>query len=223
LGVISTRGDEPYSSRLFRHLQFLLGELSLKLEDFDLFAVCSGPGSFTGLRVGLTAVKGWAEVYRKPVAAISGLQAVAAQCGREADVVIPVLDARRGQVYAGGYRGEGGAKPHSAECDEQVMTPAEFFERLSKRQADSSVPSSLAIATPDPALLGDALHQFQASSAWARTIRVELVSPILAPHIARLGALRAARQDRLDDALTLDANYVRRSDAELHWKPPAGL
>lgn len=67
LGVISTRADENYSSRMFRHLEFLLSDLSLKLDDFDVFAVSAGPGSFTGLRVGLTAAKGWAEVYRKPV------------------------------------------------------------------------------------------------------------------------------------------------------------
>ena len=56
---------------MFRHVELLLGELSLGLERFDLFAVAAGPGSFTGLRVGLAAVKGWAEVYGKPIAAVS--------------------------------------------------------------------------------------------------------------------------------------------------------
>ena len=79
LGVISTRAEENYSSRIFRHLEFLLSDLTLKLADFDLFAVSAGPGSFTGLRVGLTAAKGWAEVYRKPVVGVSALEAVAFQ------------------------------------------------------------------------------------------------------------------------------------------------
>src|SRR5579872_4134121 len=77
IGTISASTDEIYSSRMFRHLEFLLRELSLGLDQFDLFAVVAGPGSFTGLRIGLAAVKGWAEVYRKPVAAISALEAVA--------------------------------------------------------------------------------------------------------------------------------------------------
>jgi tRNA threonylcarbamoyladenosine biosynthesis protein TsaB len=79
IGVTSTASDETYSSRLFRQLEFLLAELKRSLQSFDLFAVNSGPGSFTGLRVGLTAAKGWGEVYSKPVIGVSGLEAVAAQ------------------------------------------------------------------------------------------------------------------------------------------------
>jgi tRNA threonylcarbamoyladenosine biosynthesis protein TsaB len=77
---------------MFRQLEFLLKELSLGLEQFDLFAVAAGPGSFTGLRVGLAAVKGWAEVYRKPISAVSALEAIAAQSHSSASVIVPVLD-----------------------------------------------------------------------------------------------------------------------------------
>src|SRR6202167_2397530 len=104
IGVVSTLAEETYSSRMFRHLEFLLQELSLKLDQFDLFAVAAGPGSFTGLRVGLAAAKGWAEVYQKPVVGISVLEAIAAQSHSNASVVVPVLDAHRGQVYFGVYR-----------------------------------------------------------------------------------------------------------------------
>ena len=72
IGVVSTWAEETYSARMFRHLDFLLRELSLDLKQFELFAVAAGPGSFTGLRVGLTAVKGWAEVYKKPAVGVSG-------------------------------------------------------------------------------------------------------------------------------------------------------
>src|ERR1700691_6281976 len=103
LGVVSTSSDEAYSSRMFRRLEFLLAELKVGLPAFDLFAVTAGPGSFTGLRVGLAAVKGWAEVYGRPIAAISALEAVAIQARSGASMLAPVLDARRGQIYYGFY------------------------------------------------------------------------------------------------------------------------
>lgn len=95
IGVVSTWVDEIYSSRMFRHLGFILRELAIGLEHIDLYAVAAGPGSFTGLRVGLTAVKGWAEVYGKPIAAVSALEAVAVQTRSGAALLAPVLDARQ--------------------------------------------------------------------------------------------------------------------------------
>src|SRR5208282_3697503 len=89
IGCVSTWTDEIYSSRMFRHLEFLLRELSLDLKDFDLFAIAAGPGSFTGLRVGLAAVKGWAEVYGRPIAAVSALEAVAAQSCARNSLIVP--------------------------------------------------------------------------------------------------------------------------------------
>ena len=132
IGTVSTWTEEIYSSRIFRHLEFLLNELSLGLDAFDLFAVATGPGSFTGLRVGLAAVKGWAEVYRKPIAAVSALEAVAAQSHSPAPLLVPVLDARRGQVYFGFYRraGDQGENALALEGEECVMTPEEFLATL---------------------------------------------------------------------------------------------
>src|ERR1700722_14502387 len=79
LQEISGNEDTPYSARLFRDVELLQARAPFRMDQIDLFAVSCGPGSFTGLRVGLTAVKAWAEVHRKPIAAISGLEAVAAQ------------------------------------------------------------------------------------------------------------------------------------------------
>src|ERR1700690_3810471 len=111
---------------MFRELEFLLGELALKMDQIELFAVAAGPGSFTGLRVGLAAVKGWAEVYGKPIAAVSALEAVAVQARSSAGLIVPVLDARRGQVYFGIYRrvASGAGSPLALDGEEYVMTPA---------------------------------------------------------------------------------------------------
>src|SRR5450755_2128655 len=78
LSEISGYEETPYSTRLFRDVALLQERANLRLDQIDVFAVAAGPGSFTGLRVGLTAVKAWAEVHGKPIAAISGLEAIAA-------------------------------------------------------------------------------------------------------------------------------------------------
>jgi tRNA threonylcarbamoyladenosine biosynthesis protein TsaB len=208
IGVISTHTDETYSSRMFRHLDFLLRDLSLELNQFDLFAVDAGPGSFTGLRVGLTAAKGWAEVYKKPAAAVSGLEAVAFQARSVAPILVPVLDARRGQFYFAFYRSTPTGR--ALDGEERVSSPEEFIDMLKARARNSS----FCIVTVDPNLVTDVLSQFE-----SRQGEIEIVSPVLAPAIGRIGYARA-QSGQLSDALSLDANYVRRSDAELHWKTP---
>lgn len=219
VGTLSTWTDEIYSSRIFRHVEFLLQELSLGLADFDVFAVVAGPGSFTGLRVGLAAVKGWAEVYRKPVAAVSALEAVAAQSRSPASFIVPVLDARRGQLYFGLYRRTDIPRDRrlALEGEECVMTHEEFIETLQARCADSEV----VIVTPEPALISETLSRLEKARASAGRISLEQVSGILAPHVGQLGYLRAQRGEMVD-SLILDANYIRRSDAELHLKGSTG-
>jgi len=214
IGVVSTSTSEVYSSRMFRELEFLLAELSLRMEEFELFAVAAGPGSFTGLRVGLAAVKGWAEVYRKPIAAVSALEAVAVQARSNAALIAPVLDARRGQLYFGLYRRAEGGKSSGGRLaldgEEYVMTPAEFFEALRKQGTGAE----FAIVTPEPELFSSAASRRETADLH---VRIDPASSVLAPFIGQLGFRRAQRGE-LADPLTLDANYVRRTDAELHWK-----
>src|SRR5882672_6551092 len=115
LGEIAAREETPYSTRLFRDLERLQSRAQFRMDQIDLFAVASGPGSFTGLRVGLTAVKAWAEVHSKPIAAVSGLEAIAVQSEALAEavrgnpngngpIISPFLDARRGQLFGSCYR-----------------------------------------------------------------------------------------------------------------------
>jgi tRNA threonylcarbamoyladenosine biosynthesis protein TsaB len=215
LGVISTRSEENYSSRMFRHLDFLLADLSLHLQDFDLFSVAAGPGSFTGLRIGLTAAKAWAEVYNKPVVGVSALEAVAIQSlpakySASNLLVVPVLDARRGQIYSAFYRAKD-SRLH-LEGDQAVMTSEELLNEIRNRNQDASV----IIATPEPQLISEALSRFENSAA-TNSPNFHIVSPVLAQSIGLLG-YAAAQRGEFSDALTLDANYVRRSDAELQLK-----
>ena len=216
LGEVSGHEETPYSTRLFRDLEVLQSRAQFRMDQIDLFAVASGPGSFTGLRVGLTAVKAWAEVHDKPIAAISGLEAIAAQfdalehnSGGGIGAIAPFLDARRGQVFGSLYRCHpGNPLTLGLMIEESILSPGEFLE-LVKGSICLGRPV-LVSPTPDvlpPSLIAQMLP----------SLCVEAASPILAPVIGRLGFERAKRGDLLD-ALRLDANYVRRSDAEAAWK-----
>jgi tRNA threonylcarbamoyladenosine biosynthesis protein TsaB len=212
-GVISTASDEPYSSRLFRQLEILLSELQLQTQNFDLFAVAAGPGSFTGLRVGLTAIKAWAEVFSKPVIAISGLAAIAAQAHPHSEngLIAPVLDARRGQIYAALFRR---APQLVQEEPDQVCTIEEFLMQLAQRKQNEEI----VFVSPAPAILRELLTKRDGNRLPASSSDIaQFASPLLAPIIGKLALERAARGE-FTDALHLDANYIRRSDAELLWK-----
>ena len=208
LSVVSSESAETHSAKLFRQLKNLLEEHGLAMPAIDLYAVAAGPGSFTGVRVGLTAVKGWAEVYGKPAVPVSALEAVAAQAPAGLPLVAAVTDARRGQLFAGLYERAGdGLRRHG---DDVVMPAAECLAYLeSEARGESFV-----IATPSPEWLATVL----AGSAH-RAARIEAASVVLAPFIGRIGIERAQRGEVVD-AVGLDAHYVRRSDAEFSRKAP---
>ena len=212
IGVISTQTDETYSSRIFRQLEFLLNELRLGLESFDLFAVNAGPGSFTGLRVGLTTAKAWADAFSKPVVPVSGLEAVAMGAIDAAQHIIPVIDARRGQLYVGSYKHTVNQDSHEPTLipvtEDAVMSPDEF-----SRWFRASELLNATLATPSKSWLESTLSSVDALGRH----EIREVSPVLAPAIGGLAYLKSRRGEAVD-ALRLDANYVRRSDAELNWK-----
>jgi tRNA threonylcarbamoyladenosine biosynthesis protein TsaB len=181
------------------------------MPDVDLFAVAAGPGSFTGVRVGLTTVKAWAEVYGKPIAAVSRLEAIALQAMEGTKYAAAWADARRGQVFGALYQcGDDGL--HRI-ADEMVIAPARFIETV----AELSAGQRISWATTDPACLLDT-DEWCAREKFNEAL--EVVSPHLAQAIARIG-VKQWKKGQVVDALALDANYVRRSDAELLWKPGA--
>ena len=156
----------------------------------------------------VAASSAWAEAYSKPVGAISGLEAVAAQ-SPSGPVLVPVIDARRGQLYFGFYRREQSRLLRQG--DERVAAPEELLAALAQ------IPEyhEMVLVSPD----ADMMTRVSAQSP-AGMLTYERVSSVLAPTIGQLAYQRAKRGEVVD-ALTLDANYVRRSDAELHWKGPS--
>jgi tRNA threonylcarbamoyladenosine biosynthesis protein TsaB len=200
--------DEPYASRVFSDLRQILQQTGVQLAQIELFAVAKGPGSFTGLRVGLAAVKGWAEVWSLPVAPVSVLEAIAVQAKDSAKRVAAIVDARGGQVFGGLFRREESGSGLSLLGEETISTPADFFG-LVFHQCGKEVPVFVTTNA-------EAVRVAVAASAYADA-ELQEVSAELAPFIGRLG-LQQSRRGEVVDALRLEANYVRRSDAEVKWR-----
>jgi len=208
LAAVKHAWEVDYSAWLLPAVQEVLVGAGTRIEEVDLFAVATGPGSFTGLRVGLTTVKAWAEVYGKPIAGVSRLEAIARSVATETALVAASYGAQRGQLFCAIYRqGEGRIG------GELVAGPEEFIS-LVEREASGQPVSWVCL---DPAL-------FQNTPTLQRRLEagdhVVVCQDELASTIAILGEEQAS-QGRLSDSLELDANYVRRSDAEIFWKDTA--
>jgi tRNA threonylcarbamoyladenosine biosynthesis protein TsaB len=171
--VVLESGD-GFAQVLFGEIENLLARNHLRLADVDGFASASGPGTFTGVRVGLTAVKGLAETMSRRVVTVSNLRAMAYFGTRELRATW--TDARRGDIYGAVYNAS-----LDPVCDEVVMK----------------------------------------YDAWVATLPagVEILSGPrpLAGAVGRIGAREFAAGRSLDPA-AVDANYVRRADAEMMWK-----
>jgi tRNA threonylcarbamoyladenosine biosynthesis protein TsaB len=95
--------SDTHSATLMPAVERCLAEAETGIRDIELFVTVIGPGSFTGLRIGLATVKGFAAVGRRPVAAVGSLEMAAAVAGDAAALAVPLIDARRGEVYSALY------------------------------------------------------------------------------------------------------------------------
>ncbi|MGA8028200.1 MAG: tRNA (adenosine(37)-N6)-threonylcarbamoyltransferase complex dimerization subunit type 1 TsaB [Bryobacteraceae bacterium] len=187
---LTLQSAEGFAHLIFPAIEQILAEGRVRLPEIDCFAAASGPGSFTGVRVGLSAVKGLAEALGKRVAGVSNLRALSSFGNLPLRAVS--LDARRGQLYAAVYNHE--LEPVAPEA---VLKLADWLETLHE-------PTYQFISSPNTLPLTGT--------------RFADMPFLQAPHaLAAAIALCAERSDWLDPA-ALDANYVRRSDAELFWK-----
>ena len=196
LEEIPLHSPEGFAHILFPQIARLLERHSISVREVDCFASASGPGSFTGVRVGLTAAKGLAETAGKRVVAVSNLKALASFGERERRAAL--LDARRGEVYAAVF-----------DQDLRELLP----ERVMRfpQWIDSLPSGDIEFITPAPSLFAEAFANSRFSAALIRE-----APRALAGAIGRIAAEEYVRGLAQDPAV-VDANYVRRSDAELFW------
>lgn len=117
-----------HSETLLFSLQHLLGQCGISMDDIDLFALTIGPGSFTGVRIGVSTVKGFALASGKPVVGISTLEAMAWNFPYAYVPVVPFLDARRGEVYSASFAWHKGALKRLH--DDRTEAPEEVLNSI---------------------------------------------------------------------------------------------
>ena len=190
LEVVPLEGG-TFSAQLVPQIAALLSKHGFTKNEIGGFAVVSGPGSFTGVRVGLAAIKALAEVLQTPIAAVSMLEAIAVSSPAQGKV-IAVMDAGRGEVYAGEYDvGADGARL----VKEQLLTRPVLFEL---------VRTSL-VVTADHNL---------AETAVQAGLLVNKIELPRADAIARLGWRKISAGETISSE-ALDANYLRRPVPEI--------
>jgi len=184
-----------FSAQLLPEIAALLRKHEYSKQDIDGFAVASGPGSFTGLRVGLAAIKGLAEVLHKPIAAVSLLEVLALESGIQGRLTT-LLDAGRNEVYVGTYEVSNGV---AVRIEEKLLSRVQCMEEVSRKT----------VVTFDPQIAPEA------RSTGASVIEVKAIR---SDAIARLGWKKIQSGDTISTD-ELEANYIRRSDAEILAKP----
>jgi tRNA threonylcarbamoyladenosine biosynthesis protein TsaB len=209
----NTKTEQRHGDVLLPRVQAVLAAAELQLADIELLAIGVGPGSFTGLRVGLATVKGLGFALQKPVRGVSSPEAIASAALERAPQVVVLLDAFKGEVYAAVFRrGQGDA------VDALAVTP------LFHASPVEAAARALAALDPTAAALvcGDGARRYEAEIMAVLGARAQLAPPELdAPEgswVARLG-LRDFGRNGPADLAALEPTYVRDSDARLPDRP----
>jgi tRNA threonylcarbamoyladenosine biosynthesis protein TsaB len=193
-----------HSERLLGAIELVLREARCPIENLDGWAISLGPGSFTGLRIGVSTVKGLAFATGKPVAGVSTLDALASQIAPTSYLICPILDARKKEVYTAFYRYEGGSSL-KRQSDDQAIRP----EHLVKKIKEQTI------------FLGDGVKtygEFILNSL--PSLAIFPPAPLRVSHgstVAKLG-FELLKEGWASGPSALTPIYVRPSEAEIKWQ-----
>lgn len=202
LGEYSLNQVKTHSELLMPMTEQLLKNLKLGFNDIDLFAVAKGPGSFTGLRIGMSAIKTVAQVLDKKIIGISTLEALAFGVLND-KLIMPIIDARGKRYFSAIYKWEEGNLVNHLE--EGLFKEKDIIEFL-KNSDEEFV------------LVGDALNLIKDDLETLKNVRFANArqNNCLAINIAQLAKIRAEQED-FDSFYDLAPNYIRKSQAELDY------
>ncbi len=193
----------PHAGWLLKNIASLLTDASLTLEKIDLYAVATGPGSFTGLRIGITTIKALAWAQEKPVAGVSTLESLALNAPFAAMPVCPILDARKSEVYGALYTFTRG----SLETD---IAPAAMSPKLLLSSIEELYPA------PAPILfLGAGLEVYREFIEQNREGVIIGPEPLWHVRAANIASLAAGKNTVIQHPVEVTPFYLRKSEAEI--------
>jgi tRNA threonylcarbamoyladenosine biosynthesis protein TsaB len=194
--------SQTHSKHLMELIHSVLGIAGFGVADLDGLAVTVGPGSFTGLRIGISTLKGLAHALDKPAVGISSLEALAWQCAQTPYLICPLLDARKGEVYGATY------------CFNEDQL-------IQKTSARAMIPEAVAEDIKSPCVfIGTGARLYRQDIVAAAGSLAHFVpedqNMIRASSVAFLSMPRFEANDT-DEIAGLVPHYIRKSDAELNF------
>ncbi len=212
LAEITRVSRETHSRHLLNMIEEVLAIAGVSLEAVDGFAVTRGPGSFTGLRIGLSVVKGMALARQKPVVGVSSLEALAFPFFMTPHLICTMMDARKSEVYVAGYRyrsDENGLPVLICDIPEQVLPPEKALAYFNE--------PCFFVGTGSAVYHADITCHFQKTGQTAR-FAPSSMNLVRAASVAQL-SLNRFKDNQDDNIAALKPRYIRRSDAELKSAP----
>ena len=199
LAELTLNHGHTHSTHLMPMIETLLNQCRLSVHDLDAFAVTVGPGSFTGLRIGISTVKGLAYGASKPVTGVSALEALAYQFPFASSIICPMIDARKGEVYTAGYRFVDGALAEA--WPPTACAPSEVLE---------NIPDTCLFVGNGARLYKDLISDAAGSRAFFAPLGQDYIRAVA------VGLLGYQLINRRQETPLADLNpwYIRPSDAE---------
>jgi tRNA threonylcarbamoyl adenosine modification protein YeaZ len=216
LALVPNQGQaNQYSITLFELLEQALAQAHLELRAIDLYAAANGPGSFTGIRVGLAAALAWGKAFDRPVRGVSALEAMVSKAHPTSDWAFPIMDARRGEFFLASFCRKPSDLPDETQQDYEPVDGGWLFKLESllafiEERLAGEVSATCLVRANDRSAV-DLRATLPASLTWQQ------VEGVLVDSIAEI-ARKEEQSNHSHPAAKLDAYYLRRPDAEVNWK-----
>ncbi len=197
LGDVFINDTTTHSQKLMPIVHEVLMKTQTKISDIDVYYVCEGPGSFTGVRIGIATVKGFAQPFQKPVVTFPSMFLIASGVKNHEGLIVPVIDAKRGEVYYGVYAWESGVLCTLEEGVEPLEDLLPYLEEKYSRElllvGDALLSYPLIIEKHPRFVLGSS------DAGMPRASNLEVTS---------------LKRDETSTVFSAKANYMRKSQAE---------